>query len=140
MKKFARILCFVLLATLLCTVLASCGPAKDPADAVAALEEAQYTVKKVDKKVDFSSYEKQGLTNLTCVIEATKISEDKRTRDSIVIYYFADKDSAETGFARLQKIFEEDTQKDAKEQSKYTLKQSGTMVYKGTEAAIKAAR
>ncbi|MBQ8339450.1 MAG: hypothetical protein IJY16_03280, partial [Clostridia bacterium] len=44
MKKFVRIMSFALVAIMLCVTLASCGgPAKEPADAVAALKENGYT-------------------------------------------------------------------------------------------------
>ena len=43
MKNFVRLMSLALVAVMLCATLASCGgPAKDPADALAALKENEY--------------------------------------------------------------------------------------------------
>ena len=91
MKKFARILCLTLAAVMLCAALASCGaPAKEPADAAAALKDAGYTV----------------TANTDVLVSAIK--DD----DHITINYCSDADEAAKKYDELKEAKEE-----AKEES-----------------------
>lgn len=124
MKKFARILCLTLVAVMLCAALASCGgPAKDPADAQAALKENGYIA-----------------TNLFGVVTGIKQGE------AVIITYYDDADKAK----EVMDSMDEDDIKEMKEKLvKLGLsedgelvgpKRSGKMVYFGTKQAIKDAK
>lgn len=141
MKKLVRILALTLVAVMLCATLASCGaPAKDPADAKAALEEAEYTVVKDDTVLPavfkLAGYE------LTSVVSGTKTSKDDEGNtvvDHVTVYYFADKENAEKALAKVKEYASEDKD-DADDSTWVEATQSGSMVYYGTKAAIKAAK
>ncbi|MBQ2758002.1 MAG: hypothetical protein IJF31_05890 [Clostridia bacterium] len=139
MKMFARALSLALVALMLCTALVACAPAKDPADAEAALKEAEYVVLN-DDKVTPAVFKLAGY-DLKNVVTGTKVSEDKdgnKVTDIVVIYYFADKDNAEKALEKVKenaKEKKEETKEDWVEPTR-----SGSMVYFGTKAAIKAAK
>ena len=79
--------------------------------------------------------------DLKNVVTGTKVSEDKdgnKVTDIVVIYYFADKDNAEKALEKVKenaKEKKEETKEDWVEPTR-----SGSMVYFGTKAAIKAAK
>ena len=139
MKAFIRALSLTLVALMLCTALVACAPAKDPADAEAALKKAEYTVLNDDTLAP-ALFKLSGY-DLKNVVTGTKISEDKdgnKVTDIVVVYYFADKDNAEKALEKVKenaKEKQEETKEDWVEPTR-----SGSMVYFGTKAAIKAAK
>ena len=139
MKAFIRALSLTLVALMLCTALVACAPAKDPVDAEAALKKAEYTVLN-DNTVTPALFKLSGY-DLKNVVTGTKISEDKdgnKVTDIVIIYYFADKDNAEKALEKVKenaKEKKEETKEDWVEPTR-----SGSMVYFGTKAAIKAAK
>ena len=119
-KSIVKVLSFALVAVMVCAILVSCGgPNKDPKKAEAALKEAGYTVALVEVKD-----EKTGLQ--------TTVSAFKGT-DMITIAYYDTKANAKAAFADAEKAAE-------LLGDKIVVKQSGKMVYMGTEQAIKDAK
>ena len=137
MKKFVRILSFALVAVMLCATLASCGaPAKEPADAVAALKENNYVAAE-DKLVIPTALKLAGVDGVKSVVSGSATIEDKF--ETITIVYFNDKDAAKTAMEKVEKYASDN--KDSKaEESDWVVKQSGAMIYFGTKAAVKAAK
>ena len=134
MKKFARILSFALVAVMLCATLVACGaPAKDPDDALAALKENGYTAVK-DTVASPLALKALGVKNVTSVVSGTKVVDDKV--ENITIVYFEDKDAAKDSFEKLEEYAEDEKDEDAT----WVVKQSGAMIYFGTEQAIKDAK
>lgn len=142
MKKFVRILALSLVSIMLLATLASCGaPAKDPADAKAALEEADYIVL-IDDKLTPAAFKVAGY-DLSSVLTATKISkddEDKTVVDHVTVYYFVDKDAATKAMDKVKEEFKDDKKEESEDSVWVEPKQSGAMIYYGTKAAIKAAK
>lgn len=158
MKKFARILCLTLVAVMLCAALASCGaPAKDPADAVAALKEAGYTVtvdtdalvsavkdgehitihyyddadKAAEKYEDLKEAKEKAE-------EALKEAEDKLAEKQKEVEDMEDglaKNAAEAIVDQLQKAVDA-----AKEEADVVVGKSGSMAWVGTKQAVKDAK
>ena len=124
MKKFASVLSLVLVAAMLCVTLVSCGaPAKDPADAKAALEEAGYVVVKVDTAL-----------LLPDDVEATVLGTT--TDNYILITYYKTTDAVKDAWKDAQ-------DEAAKLEEKYeniVCKKSGKMIFIGTEQAVKDAK
>jgi len=87
MKKFARFLCVVLTAVLLCATLASCGgdPAATADDAVAALKKAGFVVTVENAEHELKAYAELGIA-ATCVIGAKEVGGE----EVAYLYYFAD--------------------------------------------------
>lgn len=130
MKKLFKITSLALVMLMLIATLAACGgPAKEPADAKAALEENGYSVSLSDGKGLEAIASMMGIDDLDAKIVAT--SKDDMD-DYVVIYYFEDSADADTAWAKIQ---EEADDKDAE-----VVKKSGAMIYYGTEAAVKAAK
>ena len=132
MKMFTRVLSLVLIALTLCALLAACAPAKDPADAKAALEKAGY----VATKTDGTLLALVGIKDCTDVVSGTKKEGDKV--EGVSIYYFETAEAAETAFEKIEDLVEEF--KDEDDASDFVFKMSGKIVYGGTKAAVKAAR
>ena len=63
MKKFVRLMALVLVAVMLCAVLAACGgaPAEDPKDAKKALKDNDFDVELMTDKTVLAGYEYDGL-------------------------------------------------------------------------------
>ena len=140
MKKFIRILALSLVAVMLCASLASCGaPAKDAAKAEKALEDEGYTVVKDDKLTPVA-FKALGY-DLDCVVSGTKIVEDKdgnKSVEHVSIYYVADKENAEKALEKVKEYASDDKEDDDSDWVDAT--RSGSMVYYGTKAGVKAAR
>lgn len=124
MKKFARIMSLALVAVMLCATLASCGaPAKDPADAVAALKEEGYVAVK-----------------LLSVVTGVKDGE------AVIITYYDDADKAKEAMDKMDEAAIEELKGKlvalglSEEGDLVGPKRSGKMIYMGTKAAIKAAK
>lgn len=140
MKNFVRVLALSLVTVMLLATLASCGaPAKDPADAKAALEKEEYVVV-TDSTIIPAAFKIAGY-DLSSVLTATKTSkndEGKTVVDHVTVYYFVDKDAATKAMDKVK----EEAKDDKKEEDSNWVepKQSGAMIYYGTKAAIKAAK
>ena len=124
MKKFVSIISLVLVAAMLCVSLVSCGgPAKDPADAKAALEENGYLVVKVDTAI-----------LLPEDVEATVLGTTDE--NYILITYYETSDAAEAAWEKAQ----EEAKELEDEYENVVCKKSGKMIYIGTEQAVKDAK
>ena len=117
MKNFVRVSALVLIAAMLCVVLAACGgkPNKDPEKAKEALEDDGYDVRYID---DEEGLKWSGYDGLVAYISASKIDpeidfddkdEDWAALDGrivmceyIIIFYFEDEDAAKEAFADLE--------------------------------------
>jgi hypothetical protein len=134
MKKSIRIIALALVAVMMCVTLVACAPAKDPADAKAALEDAGYVVTKLDNeglgKLAFAAFELAGIEGAKNVVSATKDGEH------ITIFYFEDNAAANAEWEDVQEYAT--GEKD--EESDWVCKKSGNMIYFGTSAAVKAAK
>lgn len=124
MKKFVSIISLVLVAAMLCVSLVSCGaPAKDPADAKAALEENGYAVIKVDTAI-----------LLPDDVEATVLGTT--TENYIMITYYKSTDAVKSAWEKAQ---DEAKALEGKYEN-VVCKKSGKMIYIGTEQAVKDAK
>ena len=141
MKNFVRILALTLVAVMLCGALTACGaPAKEAADAKAALEKAEYAVAE-DKTILPIAFKALGY-DLSSVVSATKTSKNEdgdTVVDHVTVFYFADKDNATKAMEKVKEEAKED-KKDSDDSNWVEPTQSGAMIYYGTKAAIKAAK
>lgn len=139
MKKFAKIAALVMVAVMSLGLLVACGPNSDPDKAVAALKENGYTGGK-DATVIPGLLTLAQIKGVDCVVSASKVSDDKdgnKKGDTVTIVYFISADAANTAWEKMQK-FSDEQNKD--ENSDWTVAKSGSLIYYGTSAAIKAAR
>ncbi len=140
MKKFVRVLCFALVAVMLCASLVACGgPAKDPADAKAALDENGYTTTK-DDTITPGILSALGY-KCDSVVTGTKTVEDDEGNKSIEhvsIYYFTNEENAEKALNKVKEYAGE--KKNDEETNWVDATLSGSMIYFGTEQAIKDAK
>jgi len=141
MKQLVRIAALSLVAVMLCGMLTACGaPAKDPADAKAALEKADYTILESDTALPIA-FKVLGY-DLSSVVTATKTSKNDNgdtVIDHVTIFYFADKDNATKAMEKVKEQAKND-KKEADDTNWVEPTQSGSMIYYGTKAAIKAAK
>ncbi|MBE6583355.1 MAG: hypothetical protein E7649_00045 [Ruminococcaceae bacterium] len=129
-KTIIKIMALTLVVVMACVVLASCGgPNADPDKAAEALEDAGYTVMKVD---DETALAFSGLKGLTCAINAVNLEEE----EAIIIYYFEDTEAANEAWEDVEKMAKEEMEED----EDYVIKKSGKMIYFGTKEAVKAAK
>ena len=124
MKKFVRIISLALVALTLCALFAACAPAKDPADAKAALEEAGYVVVSTPSLID-------GCTEVVRGIAA---------KEYIKIYYFESTEKANAAYEKVEELYDEDEDEEEEDDSEWVFKKSGKIIYYGTKNAVKAAR
>ena len=131
MKTFTRVLSLTLAVLMLTLALVSCGgPAKDPEDAKKALEDNGYTVYYVSNENKLKAMFGTD-TGVVAYISAT--SED--LEEQVTIYYFESSAKAKDAYAD----FDKDDIAEAEEEG-WIVKQSGKIIYMGTEAAIEAAK
>lgn len=136
MKKFVRLMSLALVAVMLCATLASCGgPAKDPADALAALKENEYVAAE-DKLIIPAALKLLGVDGIKSVVSGSATIEDKF--ETVTIIYFNEAEDAKNAMEKVEDYAEE--KKDKAEDSDWVVKQSGAMIYFGTKAGIKAAK
>ena len=133
MKKLIKLSALALVLIMMVAAFASCAaPAKDPKDAKKALEDADYEVMLIDDK-DALKY--TGVDGLTAYLSA--MNEDG---EGIMIYYFEDKDAANDAWEDIEKAAEEMAEEAEEDDPEITWKKSGSMIWIGTKAAIKAAK
>ncbi len=134
MKKALRVLALSIVLVTLVAAFASCGaPAKDPADALAALKENEYAAAE-DKFIIPLALKAANVQKVDTVVSGTKVTEDGT--EHITIVYFEDKDAANDAWEKVEK-YAEDNKKD---DSDWVVKKSGAMIYFGTSAGVKAAK
>lgn len=134
-KSIIKVLALALVAVMMCA-LVSCGaPAKDPADAKAALDENGYVATKLDNeglgKLAFAAFELAGIDGATNVVSGTN-----GDGEHVTIFYFEDAAAANEQWEDVQEYAEKEKDDD----SDWTVKKSGNMIYFGTSAGIKAAK
>jgi len=134
MKKTLRLLALSIVLVTLVAAFASCGgPAKDPADALAALKENEYAAAE-DKYIVPLALKAANVQKVKTVVSGTKITEDGT--EHITIVYFEDKDAANDAWENVEKY----ANNNAKNESDWVVKKSGAMIYFGTSAGVKAAK
>ena len=134
MKKTLRLLALSIVLVTLVAAFASCGgPAKDPADALAALKENEYAAAE-DKYIVPLALKAANVQKVKTVVSGTKITEDGT--EHITIVYFEDKDAANDAWENVEKY----ANNNAKDESDWVVKKSGAMIYFGTSAGVKAAK
>lgn len=134
-KSMIRILSLITVLVLSCVALTSCGlfPPTDPFDAKANLERNEYRA----VKYDTDSAGEVFLIGLRAadVDDFTSVVTGEKDGEYVAIIYFETADHAKAEF--------EDVEKYAKDRSNYKedwkIRQIGTIVYYGSELAIKAA-
>lgn len=126
MKKTIKIVAVAMVAVMLMLALVSCGakPNSDPEKAKEALKDNGYIV------ANISAF---GIADCKENISATKI--DGESKEAVTIFYFENSDAADAAYDQIKKLADED--KDSSEDVVFG--QSGSMIYFGTKAAIKAA-
>lgn len=143
MKKFVRILALCLATLMLTVSFVACGaPAKDPDKAIKALEEEGYSAAK-DANIVPGIFKIAGYS-LDAVVSASKLVTDKdgnKSLEHVTIYYFADKENAKKAMAEVEKYAQDDKEAEETADSNWIApKQSGSIIYYGTKAAVKAAK
>ena len=143
MKKMTRILAVAIVLVTLATVLASCAakPNQDPAAAVKALEQNYYQILSNDTEALPAEYAKQGVADVTCVVVAKRVEENKKGEqqaEGVTILYFKDDAAAKAALSRATDLLNIESSDSIG--FKYIVKQSGSMIYAGTKNAIKAAK
>lgn len=139
MKKFTKILALALVAIMSLVVFAACAPNADPVKAEAALKENGYTVINGSGLL-FGAL--AGVKDVDCVVTGSLLvkgeGDEEDKFEHVTIVYFESEEAAEAAWEKMQDYAAEDDE-DA-EESDWTIKLSGAMIYYGTSAAIKAAR
>ena len=135
MKKFAKITAVALVAVLALAALVACGPASDPKKAVKALEDKKYVVTAV---IGADSSAKQlvldGIAKAAGLEAGDIIATVTATNgnEGISITYFKNASAAKT--------FWDKNKDDIEQKDGWVTKRSGSMIYTGTEQAVKDAR
>ena len=135
MKKFAKIMAVALVAVLALAALVACGPASKPDKAAAALKKNGYAVESV---IGSESTLKQ--TALDMIAKAAGLEAGDITAtvtatngdDGINITYFKN--------ASVAKSYWEANKDKVVQKEGWVTKLSGSMLYSGTEQAVKDAR
>ncbi len=139
MKKLLKRILVIATAALMLVTLVSCGgPATDPEDAKAALEDNGYEVILVDGTAVEVTAGLLGVEDLDASL--TAFADD----NAIMIYYFESKEAAEKAWEKIEdeaekakKEYEEEKDEDDPD---FVIKKSGAMIYFGTADAVKAAK
>ena len=138
MKKFAKIMAVALVAVLALAALVACGPNSNPEKAAQALKDKKYVVTAVIP--DDSAAGKLAQAGLDITAKAAGLEEGDiiatitatNGEEGITITYFKNASVA-------SKYWKENKDKVEKKDG-WVTKQSGSMVYSGTEQAVKDAR
>ena len=136
MKNFLKVAALALVAIMLVVSLVSCAPNSNPDKAVEGLKSKGYTAVK-DSAALPTVLTLAQVKGVDCVVTGVKAAEKDGEKDnSVVIIYFTDSDSAKNAVEGVKKAITKigGTEEDAK-----NIKQSGKLVYFGTDDAISAA-
>ena len=134
-KTIAKILTFVLVAVMMCTILVSCdAPNSDPSKALQALKDNGYTAEKLDSAISLGFLELAGINDVTAVVSGTAKKDDKV--EHVTIIYFEDKEAADAECEDDYKYMADEKDED----SDWVIINTGSKIYYGTEAGIKAAK
>lgn len=129
MKKIMGIMALMLVVVMSVALFAACAPNKDPDKAEQSLKKDGYTTTNIDAVL--------GVGGLQTTVTGTKTVEDKdgnKKIESVTIMYYG---SAEQANAAYDKVKSDNKKED---ESNWIIGISGSMIYFGTSAAIKAAR
>ena len=136
MKKSIRLIALALVAVMMTLALVSCAPAKDPADAKAALSDNGYAATKIDNEglgaLAFAVFTAAGIEDLESVVSGTNSDGEH-----VTILYFEDYAAANDQWEDTKEYADKE-KKD--EDSDWVVKKSGNMIYFGTKAGVKAAK
>lgn len=143
MKKIFRVMIAAMLMAVMAVSLCSCGIPSDPEKAKANLEKNGYamdtTVSTVTVKTIFTvKYGTSFLDKVDTVVYAV----DKETgKESVLIIYCKDADSAKTVNGDIKEIYKsiKDNAKENDSEADVKSGKSGNVVYIGTSAGVKAA-
>ncbi len=136
MKRSVKVLALAMVMLTVVAMLASCfgGPNKDPEKALEALEKNDYTAGK-DTLIVPVGLALLGVDGIDCVVSGTKLTGDDKGH--ITIVYFDSADKAKDAFEKVEEYAKDNEDDD--ENSDWTIKRSGAMIYYGNDAGIKAA-
>lgn len=141
MKKFSKVLACMLVTVFTLLAFVACAPNSDPEKAKEGLKDADYvvTLSTSDNPLSSSvlSFWETAFDcergDIVAVLTAVKGTED--SSDAIKIFYFKNASACKSAWEKAEPYFEDDD-----DDSDFTVKKSGKMIYAGTEAAIKAAK
>lgn len=131
MKKFAKVMALILVVAMSLALLVACAPNKDPEKAEQSLKDNGYATTNIKSLT--------GIGGLITTVSGTKIVEDKNGNkkvESVTIMYYG---SAAQANAAYDDVKSESDEK-GKNESSWIIGISGSMIYFGTSAAIKAAK
>ncbi len=126
MKKTLLTLAVIALIAVLAVALVACIPS-NPNKAVENLKDAGYSARK---------YETSLPQGCECYVVGTKINADITDSDTIYIYYFKNTDAAKSYYSSYKANWWDSIPDEAKADSVF--ERSGKIVYRGSEAAVKA--
>ena len=135
MKKFAKVMAVALVAVLALAALVACGPASKPEKAAAALKDKGYAVESV---IGSESTLKQAALDIVAKAAGLEAGDITATvtatngNEGISITYFKNASAAKT--------FWEKNKDNVVDKEGWVTKLSGSMIYTGTEQAVKDAR
>lgn len=139
MKKTLRIIALSLVMVTMLALLASCGdgPNADPEKAIAALKENGYTAEGLSSDDLKNIVDLEDATVLKAGVTGFKMSLTEGSMDAIIILYFDSKSAAKDAFSKVKEAMDATL---GEVEIDFTVKQSGKMIWAGTDAAIKAAK
>ena len=138
MKKLVKVLALVMVVAMSLALLVACAPNSDPDKAKDALKENGYTATISKDAITLGITEallgcERG--DMVAIVTGTTTDADKHLQ-TVTIYYFKDGAVANKVYDKVKSESDEKS----KDESNWTLAKSGSMIYYGTSAAIKAAR
>ena len=134
MKKTIRFVAFAMVALMLMLTLASCGakPNSDPDKALDALKENGIKLAAKDDTLQPAAYKVMGVKDVKCVVSG--IGETKDGEDAAVyIIYFESASAANDAYDKVKDEAEKEKIEDL------VIGKSGSMIYYGNKAGVKAA-
>lgn len=136
MKKLLQWISLTLVLVTVLALFASCAPAADPADAVAALKDAGYTAL-VDKVAAPALYIQATGKTVTAAVIGEKLDEDGKNQIVTILYF---ESAADAKAAYDTEALRADVSATQGSATDWVYAKSGSMIYWGTKAAVKAAR
>ena len=134
MKEFFKLIAMAIIITLLSLLLVSCFPPNmDPAKAIDALEENNYTAIEDDTILPLV-FAGLGIKDVDTVVTGTAIIDEKV--EHITIIYFEETEDATEAWEKVKEYAEKEDKKE--EDSDWSINKFGNMIWYGTEAALKA--